>query len=94
MFKMAVFWFTQRQHSAGQRPKVTGGERACEAPGLYLFIWRAGSSLQRVGPPFPGQGSKPGPLHWEHSLSHWSTRGVPGRGQQQQLHQTLTGWSW
>ena len=23
---------------------------------------------------FPDQGSTPGPLHWKHSLSHWTTR--------------------
>ena len=26
---------------------------------------------------FPDQGSNPGPLHWELSLSHWTTRKVP-----------------
>ena len=27
---------------------------------------------------FPDQGSTPGPLHWKHSLSHWTTRENPG----------------
>ena len=26
---------------------------------------------------FPDQGLNPGPLHWDHSLSHWTTREVP-----------------
>ena len=26
---------------------------------------------------FPDQGWNPGPLHWGHSLSHWSTREAP-----------------
>ena len=26
---------------------------------------------------FPSQGSNPGPLHWEHSPTHWTTMEVP-----------------
>ena len=30
-----------------------------------------------MGSSFPGQGSNPGPMHWEvRSLSHWTTREV------------------
>ena len=27
---------------------------------------------------FPEQGSNPCPLHWKHSLNHWTAREVPG----------------
>ena len=33
--------------------------------------------FQHVGIWFPDQGSNLRPLHWEHSLSHWTTREVP-----------------
>ena len=34
--------------------------------------------VQHVEIEFPDQGSNPGPLHWEQSLSHLTSREVPG----------------
>ena len=51
---------------------------------VYLFIGCTGSWLQWArslvevcGIGFPDQGLNPGPLHFEFSLSHWTTREVP-----------------
>ena len=57
----------------------------------YLFIYLAAPGLAACGifdcgmqtlscgiwELFPNQGSNPGPLHWEQSLSHWTTTEVP-----------------
>ena len=51
------------------------------APVLSCGTWDLRSSLQHMGSlivvcgiQFPDQGSNRGPLHWEHSLSHWTTK--------------------
>ena len=57
---------------------------------IYLFVcggsqlWYMGSLIEAsellvvtCGILFSDQGSNPGLLHWEHSLSHWITREVP-----------------
>ena len=48
------------------------------ALGIF-FTSRMGTSQlwHACGIQFPDQGLNPGPLHWEHSLTHWTTREVP-----------------
>ena len=54
-----------------------------EPPGKPLFACagpycrHAGSLAASCRIQFPDQGSNLGPLHWEHSLSHWTAREVP-----------------
>ena len=45
---------------------------------FYLFIYFLGLATQHVGSQFPNEGSHPCPLHWKHSLNHWTARKVPG----------------
>ena len=42
-----------------------------------LFIWLCWVLVAACGIQFPNQGSNLGPLHWEQSLSPWTTRDVP-----------------
>ena len=41
--------------------------------GFFFFC----HTNQYVGSLFPNQGSNLCPLHWEHSLNHWTTRKSP-----------------
>ena len=57
--------------------------QACDICFLNLFIWPCwvfteafDLSIVACEIQFPNQGSNPGLLHWEHSLSHWASREV------------------
>ena len=43
----------------------------------FLFIWLQQVLVVAYGIYFPDRISNPGPLLWEHRVSHWTTREVP-----------------
>ena len=43
----------------------------------YSYLIFFGHTTWYVGSEFPDQESNPSSLHWEHSLSHWTTVKVP-----------------
>ena len=63
--------------------QVLGG-RESELPGTFkkylLFIFLAPLGLSCMWDLVSGSGIKPDHLHWELSLSHWTTREVTGLG--------------
>ena len=47
---------------------------------FLLFFWLSCILVAAFGIQFPNQGSNLGSLHWEQSLSHWTTREIPEWG--------------